>query len=140
MKQARASRPSAPVARWATSSSAPLARTLNGTLRSAASKASATPASSIGTAHNLISSRPPNLIRRCYCLRSVSLTAEPGAYDQCRVGSRRQHRYATDEAVAGWTIGFLGYAAAEDEQAAVPSLYPASAGRPGPGHQCPVRR
>ena len=35
MKDDRASRPSTPVARWAGSSSAPVARTLNGTLRSA---------------------------------------------------------------------------------------------------------
>ena len=52
-------------------------------LRSAASKASAAPASSSGTAHNLIRSRLPDLIRRCYFVRSITsppaLAADPAA-------------------------------------------------------------
>src|ERR1700746_477283 len=67
MKHDRASRPSAPVARWAGSSRAPLARTLDANLRSAASNASATTASRIGTAHNLIRFRPRNPTQTMLC-------------------------------------------------------------------------
>ena len=60
MKHDRASKPSAPVARWAGSSGAPVVRMPEELLRSAASNASATTASRIGTARDLIRFRPRN--------------------------------------------------------------------------------
>ena len=108
----RASRPSAPVTRWATSSSAPLARMLNGTLRSAASNASATAASRTGTVHNLIRSRSRNPTHRCYAILSTTPPARPAEASRRQPGelserlARRARRtsWTSCGSASGWTV------------------------------------
>src|SRR5215831_11647922 len=62
MKHARTSRPRAAVHKWATSSTGPVVHTPKAILRSAASNASATTASSSGPAHQRTDLRTADLI------------------------------------------------------------------------------